>query len=316
VAGRGAEVRVSRRDADELASDQGGRAADEPASGRAGEHAAGGRGGWGIPVPGDPDQVVYVWWDALANYVTALGYGTGDPAYRTWWCGSAERVHVIGKGIVRFHAVHWLALLLSAGEPLPTTIFVHDYLTVDGAKLSKSSGNAVDPVPLSERYGVDALRWWLVRDVAPTGDTDFTAARLVRRADQDLANGLGNLVNRTLSLAHRHRGGEITGRPADLVAGLPDRIDRALAAFDLRAAAVALCEAVDAGNRYLEAERPWEHLGRLDDVLATVVHAARVITRELEPFLPEGAGRLRAQLGTGRIVGTPSPAFPRLAVRS
>nr|BFE68358.1 hypothetical protein GCM10020092_016590 [Actinoplanes digitatis] len=104
-------------------------------------------GGWGIPVPGDPDQVIYVWWDALANYVTALG---DDAAYRRWWASSTERVHVIGKGIVRFHAVYWLALLLSAGLPLPTAIFVHDYLTVDGAKLSKSAGNAVDPVALAE----------------------------------------------------------------------------------------------------------------------------------------------------------------------
>ena len=106
-----------------------------------------------------PEQVVYVWWDALTNYVTALGYGTGDDAYRRWWVESTERVHVIGKGIVRFHAVYWLALLLSAGQPLPTAVFVHDYLTVDGAKLSKSTGNAVDPVELvrTVRGGCAAL---------------------------------------------------------------------------------------------------------------------------------------------------------------
>ncbi len=107
--------------------------------------------GWGIPVPGDPDQVVYVWWDALANYVTALGYATGDPAYPRWWVDSADRVHVIGKGIVRFHAVYWLALLLSAGLPLPTAIHVHDYLSVDGAKLSKSAGNAANRSIEAER---------------------------------------------------------------------------------------------------------------------------------------------------------------------
>ena len=158
-------------------------------------------GGWGIPVPDDPGQTVYVWWDALANYVTALGDGN---ELRTWWVGSDERVHVIGKGIVRFHAVSWLALLLSAGLPLPTTILVHDYLTVDGAKLAKSAGNAVDPVALIGRFGVDAVRWWLLSEVAPVGDTDFTVERLVARADRDLANGLGNLVNRTLTLARRH----------------------------------------------------------------------------------------------------------------
>jgi methionyl-tRNA synthetase len=272
--------------------------------------------GWGIPVPGDPDQVVYVWWDALANYVTALGYATGDPAYRRWWVDSADRVHVIGKGIIRFHAVYWLALLLSAGLPLPTAIHVHDYLTVDRAKLSKSAGNAVDPVDLAGRYGTDALRWWLLREVAPVGDTDFTVGRLIACADRDLANGLGNLVNRTLTLAHRHRAGAITGTPefrgADDLAG---RIDRAVGAFDLRAATGAVRDAVDAANRYIEAERPWERPERLDTVLAGLVHTCRTIAYETQPLLPAGAARLLDQLGTGERVGPPRPAFRRLSAR-
>src|SRR6185436_17539969 len=119
-------------------------------------------------------------------YITALGYGGDDAAYRQWWLGSAERVHVIGKGIVRFHAVYWLALLLSARLPLPTAVFVHDYLTVDGAKLSKSAGNSVDPTTLAYQYGTDAVRWWLLREVARVGDTDFTVDRLIRRANGDL----------------------------------------------------------------------------------------------------------------------------------
>ncbi|HYH33159.1 MAG TPA: methionine--tRNA ligase, partial [Pseudonocardia sp.] len=160
-------------------------------------------GGWGIRVPDDPDQVVYVWWDALANYVTALGYGGTDDALADWWLRSAERVHVIGKGIVRFHAVHWLALLTAVGLPLPTAVFVHPYLTVDGAKISKSAGTGVDPVGLVERFGVDAVRWWLVREGSGRADTDFTLARLVDRADRELAGGLGNLVQRLVVLAHR-----------------------------------------------------------------------------------------------------------------
>jgi methionyl-tRNA synthetase len=260
--------------------------------------------GWGIPVPDDPEQVVYVWWDALANYLTA------DPEA---WHAADDRVHVIGKGIVRFHAVYWLALLLSAGQPQPSAIFVHDYLTVDGVKLSKTAGNAVDPAALAERYGVDAVRWWLVREVAPLGDTDFTVARLIRRADQDLANGLGNLVNRTLTLLHKYHGGEVTGTPIDLVKDLPDQIDEAVAAFDLRAATGALCDAVDTGNRYIETERPWERADRRDDVLATLVAACRVIAAELRPFLPSGAARLTGQLGDGAFVGSPRPAFPRLS---
>jgi methionyl-tRNA synthetase len=276
--------------------------------------------GWGIPVPGDPEQVVYVWWDALANYITALGYGgDDDEAYRRWWL-DAERVHVIGKGIVRFHAVYWLALLLSTGQPLPDAIFVHEYLTVDGAKLSKSSGNAVDPGALVERYGSDALRWWLLREVAALGDTDFTEARLVARYHRDLANDLGNLVNRTLSLAHRYRGGEIeVGRElVDLSAGLPAAVDRSLSGFDFRGATDAIWAVVTSANRFVEAERPWELArreqqgDRLDAVLATLVAAARYVTRELAPFLPEGSARLAAQLGAGRLVASPQPAFPRL----
>jgi methionyl-tRNA synthetase len=127
-------------------------------------------GGWGIPVPDDPEQVVYVWWDALANYVTALA----DDELDEWWLRSAERVHVVGKGIVRFHAVHWLALLTAVGLPLPTAVFVHPYLTVDGAKISKSAGTGVDPVELVGRFGVDAVRWWLLREASGRADTDFT----------------------------------------------------------------------------------------------------------------------------------------------
>lgn len=291
-------------------------------------------GGWGVPVPGDPSQVVYVWWDALANYVTALGDGE---LYRRWWLDAAERVHVIGKGIVRFHAVYWPALLLSAGRPLPTTIFVHEYLTVDGAKLSKSAGNAVDPAQLAGRFGSDALRWWLLREVAPLGDTDFTEERLSQRYHQDLANGIGNLVNRTIGLVHRCRGGRVppAAGPATATAGvtagvgavaaagaLAGAVDRALAGFDLRAATDAIWAAVAAGNRRVEATRPWDLAKReaagdaaagaeLDAVLGGLVASCREVVRELSPFLPSGAARLAAQLGDGDRVGTAEPVFPR-----
>ena len=276
--------------------------------------------GWGIPVPDDPGQVVYVWWDALANYVTALGYGSDDTAYRAWWLDGTERVHVIGKGILRFHAVYWLALLLSAGQPLPTAVFVHEYLTVDGAKLSKTAGNAVSPYDLVERYGSDALRWWLLRDVAGLGDTDFTERRLLTRYHQDLANGLGNLVNRTVSLVHKYRHGTVpVGRGlTDLCAGLPADIDRALTVFDFRAATDAIWSIVAAANRLVEAERPWELAKRdgerLDAVLTTLVEACRRVALELSPFLPDGAARISAQLGAGIRVARPEPVFPRLAV--
>jgi methionyl-tRNA synthetase len=237
--------------------------------------------GWGIPVPDDPSQVIYVWWDALANYVTALA----DPAsWRRWWC-DAERVHVIGKGIVRFHAVYWPALLLSAGLPLPDTIFVHDYLTVDGTKISKSLGNTVRPADLVARFGVDAVRWWLLREPARVGDTDFTVERLVDRYNTDLANGVGNLFNRVRGLA-----GEIPpGPPLDLAS----TVDTALAGFDFRAATGAVVAAVDAANRLIETERPWQLTGSARaDVLGVLGGACRSIAHELSAFIPGGAARL------------------------
>jgi methionyl-tRNA synthetase len=285
--------------------------------------------GWGIPVPGDPGQVVYVWWDALTNYITALD---DEAAYRRWWVDSAERVHVVGKGIVRFHAVHWLALLTAVGRPLPTTVFVHEYLTLAGAKISKSRGAAVDPLPLVARFGPDAVRWWLVREVNSHADTDFTVPRLVERANRELANGLGNLVNRTVSLVHRHRiaieadphrAAAHLGALGAAAAGLPGRIDDALDRFDFRAATDAIWAVVAAGNRAIEREQPWRLAGRTGDaaarsrleaVAAELVHACRVLAAECAPFLPDGADRLSAQLGHGGHVGPAGPTFPRLPV--
>ncbi|MGH9285261.1 MAG: methionine--tRNA ligase, partial [Acidimicrobiales bacterium] len=154
--------------------------------------------GWGVGVPGDPDQVVYVWFDALAGYISALGYGGADPApFRRWWIGSDERIHVIGKGILRFHAVLWPAFLASAGEAWPTRIHVHPYLTVAGSKIAKSKGPVLAaPAEVAATYGTDALRWWLARDVHPHADTDFTVGALVDRANEDLAAGVGNVTHR------------------------------------------------------------------------------------------------------------------------
>jgi methionyl-tRNA synthetase len=187
--------------------------------------------GWGIGVPGDPSQVIYVWWDALGNYITSLNAGAPAPRdtdYQRWWANADRRVHLVGKGVLRFHAVYWPAILLSAGQPLPTEIFVHDYLTAGGRRISKSAptgtADSTDPARLSHRFGPDAVRWWLLRDVPRVGDTDFTVAKLIGRANEDLANGLGNLVSRVVSLVHSYSGGEV--RPC----GRPDGTSRWLAA--------------------------------------------------------------------------------------
>ncbi|MFD2467750.1 methionine--tRNA ligase [Amycolatopsis silviterrae] len=289
--------------------------------------------GWGIEVPGDPGQVVYVWWDALGNYVTALDYGTDGENYRHWWAESAERTHVIGKGIIRFHAVYWPAMLLSAGQPLPTTIFVHDYLTVEGRKLGKSLGNAIDPVAIADEFGADALRWWLVRDVPRVGDADYTTERLIGRYHEDLANGLGNLVNRTVSMVHKYRGGTVPPLPplpelplTDAIAAAPEAVDEAMARFDFRTATAAVWKIVEEANRYVVEVEPWtlakaEKSGdteagqRLSDALALLIHAARVVADELTPFLPGAAARVLAQLGAGEDrLGAPRPLFPRIEV--
>jgi methionyl-tRNA synthetase len=271
--------------------------------------------GWGIPVPGDSEQVIYVWFDALANYITALGSRFDGEEYRHWWCESEERLHVIGKGIIRFHAIYWPAILLSAAQPLPTTIFVHDYLIVEGHKLSKSLGTAIDPSWVVENYGPDALRWWFLRDVPRNGDVEVREELIAARANE-LANGLGNLINRTIALVSRHRpeGVQPTSKhPAEaasleaLCSELPSAIDDAFAAFDLRAATAALWEVVAEANRFVSATQPWELANaaragdhqaaeRLDRALAVLLDACRVITGELRPFLPVAAARIDTAL--------------------
>jgi methionyl-tRNA synthetase len=156
--------------------------------------------GWGIPVPGDASQTIYVWFDALVNYISALGYGSDDPQFEEYWIKADSREHVVGKGVTRFHAVYWPAILLSAGLPLPTRIHVHGYLTVDGQKIGKSNGNAISPVPLIEKYGQDAVRYYLLRHIRATEDGDFSVGRLEQAYSAELAGGLGNLAQRLLAI--------------------------------------------------------------------------------------------------------------------
>jgi methionyl-tRNA synthetase len=278
--------------------------------------------GWGIGVPGDPTQVVYVWFDALTNYISALDFGDpASPTYARWWAQSDRRVHFIGKGIVRFHAVYWPAFLLSAGQPLPTQIHVHPYLSVDGAKLSKSSGAQIDPVAIVDSYGVDALRWWIARDVSPVADTDFTVQRLVERVNEDLANGIGNAVNRVVTLAARYRAGVVPrtcAGPLPAVTGLAASVEQHLAVPDRRAACHAINDAVDALNRDLEATRPWtlakqpETGDRLDALLDCYLQTATVIGAALGPILPTLARRVLDQLDRSGSLPPPVPTFQRL----
>ena len=277
--------------------------------------------GWGIEVPDDPTQVVYVWFDALTYYLSSLGYGDPHSAdHRTWWTAADQRVHVIGKGILRFHAVYWPAFLASAGLVPPTRIQVHPYLTVGGDKIAKSTGTTVDPNAVVATHGTDALRWWFARDVGAVADTDFTERRLVERANDDLANTLGNLTNRIVTLVHRHRDcvvPDAEAAPLDAARCLAGTVERAIAAFDLRRAARAVVDAAIALNRELEATAPWvvardpARVGELDGLLACHVASARLIAAAVAPIVPDLSARLRHQLGTSARLPAPTPVFAR-----
>lgn len=307
--------------------------------------------GWGVPVPDDPEQVMYVWVDALSNYITALDYATDGELYDRYWRNGDQRVHIVGKDIIRFHVIYWPAILLSAGEPLPTAVNVHEFLLVEGEKISKSRGNVIDPVDLVERYGNDALRYWYLREMTRTGDGSFSVDRLIARYNEDLANDLGNLVNRSISMLHRYRKGVVpTVGPRDgalqrVAADAPARIDAALDRFDFRAAVAVAWELVTTANKYIDDEKPWgiakaakqgdaEADARLDVVLADLVEAIRLLAVYLTPFVPLGAGRIATQVGIAVAPGTPeaarawtdalagrtlpkaSPVFPRIEVES
>ncbi len=277
--------------------------------------------GWGIEVPGDGSQVVAVWYDALTNYISALGFGGPDEGeYERWWRDSQERIHVIGKGILRQHAVYWPAILLSAGLPLPTEIFVHGYLTVDGRKIGKSLGNAVDPLAVAREYGTDALRWWLASELPLASDADFTLDRLVDLVNRDLANGLGNLVTRIAALARPQPATTSIDSAAaiDLEAGclkeataLDVAVQSSLDRFDLRGATQALVGALAATNRYLEQEEPWRCAdpARAATVVATAAAGARLIASSFEPFVPALSSRALDRLDAPDHAA--EPLFPR-----
>jgi methionyl-tRNA synthetase len=276
--------------------------------------------GWGIPVPGNPDQVMYVWFDALGNYVTALDYAHDGPLYQHYWLENPERVHIIGKGIIRFHAVYWPAMLLSAGVPLPTTIFVHGYVTVSSEKMSKSLGNVIDPVELAKEYGIDALRYYLLREIPASEDGDFTLDRFIRSTNADLGDRLGNLLNRTISMVGRYCSGTVpspgTRSDADiplveLALGLPARIDAAMERYAPHEALGIIWELVDAANKYVEDSAPWTlarlrkaggedgaaAAQRLDTVLYHLVEALRLIAYFSSPYIPATAAAIASQLG-------------------
>ena len=262
---------------------------------------------WGVPVPGDPAHVMYVWLDALTNYVTAAGFP--DETSPRWAFWPAD-LHVVGKEIVRFHAVYWPAFLMAAGLSPPRRIYSHGWWTVEGEKMSKSVGNVIDPRELAASYGVDAVRYFLLREVPFGNDGDFSRRALVTRMNVELANDLGNLAQRTLALIARNCAGKLPGRgvivadddallaPAE---ALPEALREQLDRQALHEALESVWRIIRAANAYIDRQAPWAlrktDPPRMETVLRVLADTLRIVATVLQPFMPGSMTRMLDQLG-------------------
>ena len=300
---------------------------------------------WGVKVPDSPDHVMYVWLDALTNYLTSLGYPEDTEAYRRFWPAD---LHIIGKDVVRFHTVYWPAFLMSAGIALPKQVFGHGWLLSRGEKMSKSGGNVVDPADMIRAFGVDQLRYFLLREVTFGQDGGFTTEAIVTKVNADLANSFGNLAQRTLSFIARNcdgalpRGGK--GDPADAAllalvrAAVRDELPAQFEALALSQGIEAWLRAVFACNQYIDAQAPWAlrktDPERMHAVLATLYEAIADLAVAIQPIIPASAAKLLDAMGvpagerdyaaladearyerlaaSGFVLTQPSPIFPRL----
>jgi len=262
---------------------------------------------WGVPVPGDEQHVMYVWLDALTNYITAVGYPDENaPLWRFW----PAEVHFVGKDILRFHAIYWPAFLMAAGIAPPRRVFAHGWWTVEGEKMSKSLGNAINPLALIEEYGLDPVRYFLLREVPFGQDGDFSRRALIGRLNNELANDLGNLAQRTLSLIQRNCDGRLPERTPPAASdlellgsanGLPGMVREAIDRQAFHEALERVWVAVRLANAWIDREKPWAlrktDPARMAAVLRTLHDAMRTVATVLQPFMPDTMGRMLDQLG-------------------
>ncbi len=271
---------------------------------------------WGIPVPNDPHQVIYVWADALVNYITVVGM--------EGWEAHPADIHVMAKDILKFHAVIWPAMLMSAGLPLPGQVICTGFLTIDGTKMSKSLGNVVDPLDLAARYGNDALRYFLLREVSFGDDGDFSEAKMKERYNADLANGLGNFAARVLAVAEKQQGGIPPGGPAlapefaEAIRTMRHTAAARLGQFRFSDALAAVWAAIAFGDRYVNDKKIWEikDEAELYAVLANLLALLDAVAQELAPFMPEASRKIRAAIVHGSdgtvTAAKPDVLFPRV----
>ncbi|MDP1707402.1 MAG: methionine--tRNA ligase [bacterium] len=264
--------------------------------------------GWGIPVPDDSEQYLYVWYDALANYITALGYAGDADTYQKYWVSAEQKIHMIGKGINRFHTVYWPAMLMSAGISPPTTVFVHGYITSGGQKMSKSIGNIIDPNELLDRYGTDAVRYFLLRHGHPTEDFDLTDERCREWYTANLTNGLGNLVARVMKLSEDY---SVSILSSEFV--FPAEIKNAIEEFRFNDAMDLIWSKIQKLDRRINEEEPYKVI-KTDQVggkaiIQTMVSELSEIGEDLAPFMPETSKKI---LNAIRENKKPENLFPRL----
>ena len=297
---------------------------------------------WGISVPDDPAHVMYVWFDALANYLTALGFPNQPAEKKGFWPAS---VHMVGKDIIRFHAVFWPAFLMAADLPLPKSIFANGWWTIEGEKMSKSIGNVIDPRDLIATYGLDPIRFFLIREIPFGGDSDLNRRSIVNRLNVELANDLGNLAQRTLSFIARHCDGKLPIAAAltdvdrtllESAAALAPKIRESFARFALTEGLEEIWKVIRACNAYIDHQAPWSlrksDTERMGTVLRVLHEALRHIATLLQPYMPDSMAKLLTQLGVeanqrdvkslgqrltdGHVLPAPEGVFPRFVEAS